>query len=324
MVPQAMASQKLLDQVTTVARLKHYSLKTEVAYKQWIKRFILFHKIRHPAEMGETEIRQFLAYLAVELRVSASTQTVALSAILFLYRDVLKQPLPFIDNIERAKPSKRLPVVFTREEADEVLAHLSGTYLLVVSLLYGAGLRLMEALRLRVKDIDFTLNEITVREGKGNKDRITVLPQTIKHALRQQLHRVKILHQKDLREGFGTVFLPFALERKYHNASRDFAWQYVFPAIRRSRDPRSGRERRHHIAPEGLQAAVKRAIKLAGVQKNASCHTFRHTFATLLLKDGYDIRTVQELLGHKDVRTTMIYTHVLNRGGRGVKSPLDR
>jgi len=318
-----MPSEKLLDQVTTVARLKHYSPKTELAYRSWIKRFILFHKIRHPSTMSEGEIRQFLAHLAVNLHVSSSTQTVALSAILFLYRDVLKQPLPYIDNIERAKPSRRLPVVFTKEEADQVLAHLSGTYLSVASLLYGAGLRLMEALRLRVKDIDFTLNEITVREGKGDKDRVTVLPQSLKHTLTQQLERVKVLHQKDLREGFGSVSLPSALERKYRNVGREWGWQFVFPSIKRSRDPRSGIERRHHISPEGVQAAVKRAIKLAGITKNASCHTFRHTFATLLLTNGYDIRTVQELLGHKDVRTTMIYTHVLNRGGKGVQSPLD-
>jgi len=318
-----MLSQKLLDQVSTVARLKHYSYKTEIAYRSWIKRFILFHKKRHPSTMAEAEIRQFLAHLAVNLQVSSSTQTVALSAILFLYRDVLKQPLPYISDIERAKPSRRLPVVFTKEEADQVLAHLLGAYLLVASLLYGAGLRLMEALRLRVKDIDFTLNEITVREGKGDKDRVTVLPQTLKHSLTQHLQRVKLLHQKDLREGYGSVSLPSALERKYRSASRDWGWQFVFPSIKRSRDPRTGVERRHHISPEGLQAAVKRAIRLAGITKNASCHTFRHTFATLLLTNGYDIRTVQELLGHKDVRTTMIYTHVLNRGGKGVKSPLD-
>jgi len=318
-----MPSEKLLDQVSTVARLKHYSHKTELAYRSWIKRFIFFHKVRHPSTMAEAEIRQFLAHLAVNLHVSSSTQTVALSAILFLYRDVLKQPLPYIDNIERAKPSRRLPVVFTKEEADQVLAHLSGTHLLVASLLYGAGLRLMEALRLRVKDIDFTLNEITVREGKGDKDRVTVLPQTLKHSFTQHLQRIKMLHQKDLREGYGSVALPSALERKYRNASRDWNWQFVFPSMKRSRDPRSGIERRHHISPEGLQAAVKRAIKLAGITKHASCHTFRHTFATLLLINGYDIRTVQELLGHKDVRTTMIYTHVLNRGGKGVKSPLD-
>jgi integron integrase len=323
MVPQ-MSSPKLLDQVRTVARLKHYSIKTEQAYVHWIKRYIFFHQKRHPAEMAETEIRQFLSHLAVHLNVSASTQTVALSALLFLYRDVLKRSLPYIDHIERAKPSRHLPVVFTRAEVQTVLAHLSGTHLLLASLLYGAGLRLMEALRLRIKDVDFSQNQIVVRDGKGATDRITVLPATIKQALVDHLRRVKLLHQKDLQEGFGRVYLPTALERKYVNADREWCWQYVFPALKRSRDPRSGLERRHHTAPESLQRAVKSAIRLAKIPKNGSCHTFRHSFATHLLADGYDIRTVQELLGHKDVRTTMIYTHVLNRGGRGVKSPLDK
>jgi integron integrase len=318
-----MASPKLLDQVRTVARLKHYSIKTERAYINWIKRFIFFHNKRHPLEMGESEIRQFLAELAVRQRVSASTQTVALSALLFLYRDVLKQSLPYIEDIERAKPSKTLPVVMTRAEVQMVLAHLSGTNLLLASLLYGSGLRLMEVLRLRVKDIDFSLNQITVHEGKGARDRVTMLPSSVKQALQEHLSRVRLLHQNDLREGYGRVYLPFALERKYVNGSTEWRWQYVFPSMTRSRDPRSGQERRHHVAPEILQRAVKKAIKLAKIHKNASCHTFRHSFATHLLEDGYDIRTVQELLGHKDVRTTMIYTHVLNRGGRGVKSPLD-
>jgi len=315
---------KLLDQVRAVARLKHYSIRTEQSYVQWIKRFILFHGKRHPKEMAESEIRQFLSDLAVRLHVSASTQTVALSALLFLYRDVLKQPLPFIDDIERAKPSHHLPVVFTRAEVQTVLAHLSGTHLLLASLLYGAGLRLMEAIRLRVKDIDFNLNQIVVRDGKGGVDRITMLPSTIKAALVDHLRRVKLLHQKDLEEGFGRVYLPFALERKYVNCNAEWGWQYVFPSVTRSQDPRSGVERRHHVTPKGLQRAVKAAIRLAKISKNGSCHTFRHSFATHLLEDGYDIRTVQELMGHKDVRTTMIYTHVLNRGGRGVRSPLDR
>jgi integron integrase len=273
--------------------------------------------------MAEPEIRQFLSDLAVRLHVSASTQTVALSALLFLYRDVLKHPLPFIDNIERAKPSRHLPVVFTRHEVQNVLAHLSGTNLLLASLLYGAGLRLMEAIRLRVKDVDFRQNQIVVRDGKGGVDRITMLPGSIKSALVDHLSRVKILHQQDLKEGFGCVYLPFALDRKYVNACRDWNWQYVFPSGKRSHDPRSGIERRHHVAPETLQRTVKAAVRAARIPKNGSCHTFRHSFATHLLENGYDIRTVQELLGHKDVRTTMIYTHVLNRGGRGVKSPLD-
>jgi len=318
-----MSSPKLLDLVRTVARVKHFSLKTEDAYANWIKRFILFHHKRHPNEMAENEIRQFLAHLAVDLHVSASTQTVALSALLFLYRDVLKRPLPFIEDVERAKPSRKLPVVFSKTEVQKVLSQLSATHLLLASLLYGAGLRLMEAIRLRVKDIDFAANQITVREGKGNVDRITMLPQSIKTALQVHLMNVKILHERDLREGFGQVYLPYALERKYKNAGKEWVWQYAFPSIKRSNDPRSGVVRRHHVAPESLQRAVKTAVKQANISKNGSCHTFRHSFATHILEDGYDIRTVQELLGHKDVRTTMIYTHVLNRGGRGVKSPLD-
>ena len=323
MVPQ-MSSPKLLDQVRTVARLKHYSIKTEQAYVHWIKRYIFFHQKRHPAEMAEPEIRQFLSHLAVRLNVSASTQTVALSALLFLYRDVLKRSLPYIDHIERAKPSRHLPVVFTRAEVQTVLAHLSGTNLLLASLLYGAGLRLMEALRLRVKDVDFSQNQIVVRDGKGATDRITMLPATVKQALADHLRRINLLHQRDLQEGFGRVYLPTALERKYSNADKEWCWQYIFPSLKRSRDPRSGMERRHHTAPESLQRAVKSAIRLANISKNGSCHTFRHSFATHLLEGGYDIRTVQELLGHKDVRTTMIYTHVLNRGGRGVMSQLDK
>ena len=318
-----MSSPKLLDLVRTVARVKHFSLKTEDAYANWIKRFILFHHKRHPNEMAENEIRQFLAHLAVDLHVSASTQTVALSALLFLYRDVLKRPLPFIEDVERAKPSRKLPVVFSKTEVQKVLSQLSATHLLLASLLYGAGLRLMEAIRLRVKDIDFAANQITVREGKGNVDRITMLPQSIKPALQVHLMNVKILHERDLREGFGQVYLPYALERKYKNAGKEWVWQYAFPSIKRSNDPRSGVVRRHHVARESLQRAVKAAVKQANISKNGSCHTFRHSFATHILEDGYDIRTVQELLGHKDVRTTMIYTHVLNRGGRGVKSPLD-
>ncbi|MFZ0061470.1 MAG: integron integrase [Pyrinomonadaceae bacterium] len=319
-----MSSPKLLDQVRTVARLRHFSLRTEQAYVGWIRRFILFHKKRHPAEMAEPEIRQFLANLAVEHGISASTQTVALSALLFLYRDVLKRDLPYVEGIERAKRSKRLPVVFSRAEVQAVLAHLSGTHHLIASLLYGAGLRLNEAIRLRVKDLDFAANQITVREGKGDKDRVTMLPQSIRHSLQEHLTRVRVLHDLDLREGFGRVFLPNALARKYPNADRAWGWQYVFPALKRSIDPRSKAERRHHLSPESMRRAVRRAINLAQIIKNGSCHTFRHSFATHLLEDGYDIRTVQELLGHKDVRTTMIYTHVLNRGGRGVKSPLDR
>jgi len=304
--------------------MRHLSLRTEHAYVSWIRRFILFHKKRHPAEMSEAEIREFISDLAVNGGISASTQTVALSALLFLYRDVLKKELPYVSNIERAKRSHTLPVVFTRNETHSVLAHLSGTHYLIASLLYGAGLRLMEAVRIRVKDIDFEMSQLTIREGKGAKDRLTMLPQSIHGTLQEHLLRIKALHQSDLKAGFGRVYLPYALEGKYANAANAWGWQYVFPAMKRSIDPRSGIERRHHIAPESMQRAVKSAIRLARVHKNGSCHTLRHSFATHLLEDGYDIRTVQELLGHKDVRTTMIYTHVLNRGGRGVRSPLDQ
>ena len=318
-----MPTPKLLDQVKSVARMRHLSLSTERAYVGWIRRYILFHNKKHPKEMAETEIRQFISDLAVNAKISASTQTVALCAILFLYRDVLKKSLPYIDQIERAKPSKKLPVVFTRSEVEAVLARLDGTYLLIASLLYGSGLRLMEAVRLRVKDIDFERGELMVREGKGGKDRVTMLPDSLQNGLLAHLKRVRVLHNTDLRTGFGSVLLPFALSRKYSKTARDWGWQFVFPSKQLSRDPRTGETRRHHIQPDHVQRAVKRAIAAAQIYKNGSCHTLRHSFATHLLEDGYDIRTVQELLGHKDVRTTMIYTHVLNRGGRGVKSPLD-
>ncbi len=318
-----MPAPKLLDQVRIVAQTKHFSLSTERSYVGWIRRFILFHHKKHPKEMAETEIRQFISHLAVDAKISASTQTVALSALLFLYRDVLKQTLPFIDHIERAKPTQTLPVVFTRREVQIVLSHLDGTTHLIASLLYGAGLRLMEAIRLRVKDIDFERAEIIVREGKGAKDRVTMLPHSLIGSLRVQLDKAKVLHNADLRGGLGAALLPYALKNKYPNASRSWGWQFVFPSPKLSRDPRSNDKRRHHVLPDQIQRAVKRAIGLAEVHKNGSCHTFRHSFATHLLEDGYDIRTVQELLGHKDVRTTMVYIHVLNRGGRGVKSPLD-
>jgi integron integrase len=318
-----MTSSPFLEQVRIVLRLKHLSYKTEQAYVQTIKRFILFHDKRHPSELGVPEIRGYLAYLATERHVTASTQNGALSALLFLYREVLHIDLPFIDGIERAQRSARLPVVFTRAEAQAILGQLHGTYHLMASLLYGAGLRLMECVRLRVKDIDFAMSQITVRAGKGDKDRITVLPQSLVRPLQQHLTRVQRLHQNDLEEGFGAVELPYALAQKYPNAATTWGWQYVFPATNRSIDPRSGSERRHHVLEDGLQRAVKAAIQRAGITKAGSCHTFRHSFATHLLEDGYDIRTVQELLGHADVRTTMIYTHVLNRGGKGVRSPLD-
>ena len=319
----AAAKPKLLDQVRTSIRRKHYSIRTEEAYVDWIKRYIFFHQKRHPAEMSAPEIEQFLNYLAVQQKVAASTQNQALSALVFLYREVLGKEIGVMENLERAKQPQRLPVVLTETEVRHVLAHLEGRNWLMASLLYGAGLRLMECLRLRVKDIDFEYRQITVRDGKGNKDRVTMLPEASVELLKHQLEKARILHSHDLAEDFGAVYLPYALERKYSNAGREWGWQYVFPAAKRSVDPRSGQERRHHADEKSLQRAVKKAVRTARVTKPATCHTFRHSFATHLLKSGYDIRTVQELLGHKDVSTTMIYTHVLNRGGRGVTSPLD-
>jgi integron integrase len=315
---------QLLNQTRNLIRLRHYSIRTEEAYLRWIKEFILFHNKRHPAEMAEAEVTQFLSHLATDRNVAASTQNQALSALLFLYRDVLKQPLDWLDQVERAKKPSRLPVVLTRQEVHSVLLHLEGTRWLIASLLYGAGLRLMECLRLRVKDIDFGYNQIIVRDGKGAKDRITVLPASLKEPLQKHLIKVKVLHEQDLREGFGRVYLPHALEKKYRNANIELGWQYLFPASRRSEDPRSQIVRRHHLSEAAVQKAVYGAMRKAGISKPASCHTLRHSFATHLLEDGYDIRTVQELLGHKDVSTTMIYTHVLNRGGKGILSPLDR
>lgn len=314
---------RLLDEVRSVCRLRHLSLRTEESYTNWIRRYILFHNKRHPSEMGADEIRAFLADLAVNRQVTASTQTVALSALLLLYRDVLKQELPRIEMIERARPSRRLPTVFSREEVCAILAQLDGTHHLIASLLYGSGLRLTEALRLRVKDVDFARRQITVREGKGNKDRLTMLPQSLVAPLQAHLARVRTLHEGDLNAGFGEVFLPHALAAKYPSAAREWRWQYVFPSATRSIDPRSGIVRRHHVGEESVQRAVRRAIGRTPVVKRGSCHTFRHSFATHLLEDGYDVRTIQELLGHQDVRTTMIYTHVLDRGARGVRSPLD-
>lgn len=318
-----MPQPRLFDEVRAVARMRHLSLRTEQAYVAWIKRFICFHRKRHPREMRETEIRQFISHLAVKENISASTQTVALSALLFLYRDVLKQELPQVTGIERAKRPKRLPVVFTRAETKRILANIEGAYWLMAALLYGSGLRLMECLRLRVKDIDFSSSQIIVRQGKGEKERVTMLPQIVREPLARHLQRVKLIHAEDLAVGYGEVFLPHALARKYPQAAKQWGWQYVFPAPYRSIDPRSGKRQRHHLGESGLQKAVKKAIRRARIAKNASCHTFRHSFATHLLESGYDIRTVQELLGHSDVRTTMIYTHVLNRGGYGVHSPMD-
>jgi integron integrase len=314
---------RLLDQVRQCIRLRHMSMKTEESYVYYIREFILFHNKRHPKDMGVEEIRTYLSHLAVEKNVAASTQNVARNALLFLYKQVLEIDLPFIDGIKPAKQPERVPVVFTRSEVKSILANLDGVHHLMASLLYGSGLRLTECLNLRVKDIDFEYQQIIVRDGKGQKDRVTMLPSSTVELLKLQLEKAKALHNLDLTEGYGTVYLPYALERKYPNANKEWALKFVFPANNRSKDPRSGVIRRHHIYPDSLQRAVKTAIRQAGITKHGSCHTFRHSFATHLLEDGYDIRTVQELLGHKDVRTTMVYTHVLNRGGRGVRSPLD-
>jgi integron integrase len=318
-----MSEPKLLDQVRTLIRLRHLSLRTEEAYVHSIRRYILFHGKRHPRQLGVADIRAFLSDLAVRSQVAASTQNVATSAVLFLYRQVLGLDLPFIDGIERATRPEPLPVVFTKPEVSAVIARLSGISRLAASLIYGSGLRLMECLRLRVKDIDFGYRHIVVRDGKGAKDRRTILPRSLEPALTIQLELARNLHLRDLEEGYGEVWLPYALERKYPSAGREWAWQYVFASPQRSRDPRSGVERRHHVSESQVQRAVKAAIRAAKVEKNGSCHTFRHSFATHLLEAGYDIRSVQELLGQKDLRTTTIYTHVLNSGPKAVLSPLD-
>ena len=326
MVPSNAAvasSPKLLDRVRWLLRAKHYSIRTEEAYVDWIRRFILFHGKRHPDEMAEKEISDFLSHLAVEKNVSASTQNQAFSALLFLYQQVLERKLDFIDNVQRVKRPPKLPVVFTAPEARAVLGQLKGDYRLMGELLYGSGLRLMECLRLRIKDIDFGYGHITVRDGKGLRERITVLPERLRGPLQLHLQRVRETHERDLADGHGRVYLPFALERKYRNANRSWPWQYVFPADKLSLDPRSGEMRRHHVLEKNLQNAVKLAVKRARVPKAANCHTFRHSFATHLLENGQDIRTVQELLGHREVSTTMVYTHVLNKPGLAVRSPLD-
>ncbi|MBA3963305.1 MAG: integron integrase [Chthoniobacterales bacterium] len=320
---------KLLDQVRDVMRFKHYSIRTERCYGDWIERFIRFHGKRHPREMSEAEVGEFLTHLARDGDVSASTQNQALSALLFLYKEVLKQEIGWLGKVERAKKPARLPVVLTRPEVKRIFQHLESMPRLMAGLLYGSGLRLMECVRLRVKDIDFGYAQITVRDGKGGKDRVTMLPVNLAGPLELHLARVHAQHEDDLREGLGSVYLPDALARKFPNAEREWGWQYVFPSSRLSVDPREAAaeegpvRRRHHVDESWLQQAVKKAVRASGIDKPASCHTLRHSFATHLLENGYDIRTVQELLGHKDVSTTMIYTHVLNRPGLGVRSPLD-
>lgn len=313
----------LLDRVREAIRYKHYSIRTERAYVEWVRRFVLFHGRRHPREMGGEEVRAFLGHLAGTLKVAASTHQQALSALLFLYREVLGSELPWLDDLARPKKPKRLPAVLSHGEVERLLAALEGTHALMARLLYGSGMRLMECVRLRVKDLDFEHGEILVREGKGGKDRVTMLPASLAPALRAHLLRVRNLWERDREAGREGVYLPEALARKYPSAPRKWGWFWVFPAHEPAVDPRTGVERRHHAHEQALQRAIKRGLAEAGIAKSATTHTLRHSFATHLLQGGYDIRTVQELLGHSDVSTTMIYTHVLNRGGRGVVSPLD-
>jgi integron integrase len=321
--PASAPKPRLLDQVRQAIRARHYSRRTEDVYVMWIKRFIFFHGVCHPAKMGESEINAFLTDLAINKKVSASTQNQALSALLFLYRHVLGREVGDLGQVIRARKPTRLPVVMTRPEVKAVLSHLQGDKWLMASLMYGAGLRLMECLRLRIQDIDFVRHEITVRDGKGGKDRVTMLPESLNTPLQNQFRTVKAIHERDLAEGWGRVQMPSALDRKYPNAPKDWRWQWVFPQENRWVNSQTKEQGRHHIDPSLVQKAVRDAVAKAGLAKRASCHTFRHSFATHLLEGGYDIRTVQELLGHSDVKTTMIYTHVLNRGPAGVRSPVD-
>ena len=314
---------RLYDALIEAFRVRHYSRRTEKAYVHWIRRYISFHRNEHPRQLAERDVNRFLTSLAVEEHVAASTQNQALSAILFLYEHVLDEPLDRIEGVIRARRPKRLPVVLTVDEVSRVMSHLTGDKWLVAMLLYGGGLRLLEALRLRVKDLDFERTEITVREGKGDKDRVTTMPRAVIPPLQKHLQSVKATHEQDVAAGYGRAELPHALARKYPRANQEWCWQFVFPQERRWRDTKTGQQGRHHIDESLVQRAVQAAVRQAGLTKRVSSHTFRHSFATHLLADGYDIRTVQELLGHKDVRTTMIYTHVLNRGGRAVRSPAD-
>ncbi len=323
-VPRQAPPGRLIPAVRHTIRLLHYSSRTEEAYVGWIRRFVKFSGMRHPSTLGIADVRAFLTSLATEGRVSASTQNQALAALLFLYKEVLRDPIAWVGDIQPAKANRRLPVVLTRDEVRAVLAEMKGVHRLAASLLYGAGLRLRECLELRVKDLDFERGEITVRGGKGDKDRMTMLPRMVEDPLRAHLQRVQRQHATDVSQGGGRVPLPSALDRKFPNAGREWVWQYVFPAVRTYDDAASDERRRHHLHESALQRAVTEAVRRSGIPKRATCHTFRHSFATHLLEDGYDIRTVQELLGHTNVSTTMIYTHVLNRGGRGVRSPADK
>ena len=314
---------KLLDQVREKLRVKHYSYQTEKAYVTWIKRFIIFHGKKHPLELDDQAINKYLSYLAVKQKVASSTQNQALCAILFLYKQVLQTDIGYVENIEWAKKPKRLPIVLTRDEVQELLSHLSGVAWLIANLLYGSGLRQRECLRLRVKDMDFHYKQITVLDTKGENARHTVLPEKLVKPLREHIGKVKKLHKRDLENGYGSVELPSALERKYPNAAFELSWQFVFPAPNISTDPRSGVRRRHHQGDWMIGRAIRDAVLKTRICKPTSCHTLRHSFATHLLEDGYDIRTIQELLGHRNLNTTMVYTHVLNRGSKGIRSPAD-
>jgi integron integrase len=321
--PEPGAKPKLLDRLREAMRARHYSRRTEQTYCHWVNRFIFFHDKRHPAEMAEPEINAFLTYLAVKEKVSASTQNQALSALLFLYRHVLGRKIGDLGEVIRARKPRHIPAVMTREEVKAVLGHLKGDKWMMANLMYGAGLRLMECLRLRVQDIDFARNEILIRDGKGAKDRITMLPESVKVMLQEHLVKVKKIHERDLTDGWGRVQMPTALDRKYPNAPADWRWQWVFPQENRWVNLQTKEQGRHHVDESLVQKAVKEAVATAGLTKHATGHTFRHSFATHLLVAGYDIRTVQELMGHNDVKTTMIYTHVLNRGPAAVRSPAD-
>lgn len=318
-----MAKSLLLGKMRTEIRRRNYSYRTEQAYTGWVIRFVTFHNTTHPSKMAEAQVVEFLNHLSEDRNVAASTQNQALCAILFLYEHIIGQPLDELQNLKRAKYPKKLPVVFTKHEAIRVISFMTGTPRIITELLYGSGFRLSEALRLRVTDLDFSYSQILVRSGKGHKDRVTLMPQSLKDKLRAQVERARILYEKDKQGGFGKTLLPYALNVKYPNAANLFKWHYLFPAPQRTRDPRSGLVHRHHISNSTIQRKVKQAVNKANISKHATCHTFRHSFATHILENGYDIRTVQELLGHKSVTTTMIYTHVLNKGGRGVRSPID-
>lgn len=318
-----MAEPRLMDKVRDAMRVKHYSIRTEQSYIQWIKRYIFFHNKKHPADMGEAEITAFLTHLAVNKNVTPSTQNQALSALLFLYKQVLNIELQWLDGVVRAKRPSRLPTVLPKEQVTQLLASIPGVNGLIARLLYGTGMRLMEAMRLRVQDVDFDYRQIMVRQGKGAKDRATMLPDSLIVPLQEQLRHAKHIHELDLREGYGCVYLPYALARKYPNACKEWGWQYVFPSVTRSIDPLDGVTRRHHLDEKNVQRAVRTAARNCGIQKRVTPHTLRHCFATHLLEHGTDIRTLQELLGHNDVKTTQIYTHVMKRGGNAVRSPLD-